>query len=337
MNRLLKISLIFILISSTCLIGNGQNLVPNFSFEQKSACPATGDQTSLLINWSKYSSTPSTPDYYNACSSSNSVGIPQSSTFYQPDNRNCGAYIGLVTWSPVNNDREHLGTQLAQPLVIGQKYFISFYTVMGGSFFAGDYMESPSNNIGMRFSTVPYNATNPAPIDNFSHLRSVSIITDTANWVRISGSIVADSSYNYLILGNFYDDANTDTTTLNCGVCQNWFSYYLVDDVCVSTDSTLCNGGVDLLPCNVSVEENNIEDQISIYPNPADNIINITKEQNVKDLNVSIYNSIGQILYNEKNISSNNKQIDIGNYNSGLLFIKIESDNQQFTYKLLKQ
>lgn len=314
-----------------------QNLVPNFSFEQKTGCPTSTDQTSLLNDWSQYSNTSSTPDYYNACSPSSTVGIPQSITFYQPDHRNCDAYIGLVTWSVSNNDREYLGTQLIQPLVIGQKYFISFYTVMGGAFFAGDYMESPSNNIGMRLSTVSYSESNPAPIDNFAHLRSVSIISDTANWVRISGSIVADSAYNYLMLGNFYDDANTDTITLTCGTCQNWYSYYLIDDVCVSTDSTLCNGGIDALPCVVSVKENNFKNQFLVYPNPANDFINIINENYLSPLNITIYNTIGQVLYSQQNIQTDNLQIDINSYNNGLIFIKIESNNQSINYKLLKQ
>lgn len=155
--------------------------------------------------------------------------------------------------------------------------------------------------------------------------------------MRISGSILADSAYDYLILGNFYDDANTDTTTLNCGICQNWYSYYLIDDVCVSTDSLYCNGGIDALPCNVSINENIYESQINIYPNPANNSINISTNNYQTPLNISIYNTIGQQLYVKQNIYSDNLQMDISNYSTGLLFIKIESNNQQFTYKLLKQ
>jgi hypothetical protein len=194
-----------------------QNLVPNFSFEQKSSCPAFGDEVHLSTGWSKYCASMFSPDYYNSCAPSSTVGVPQSSSIYQQDHRNCSAYIGLVTWSSAfATDRETVGIQLSQPLTIGQKYFLSFYTVMAGSEDASFYYESPSNNIGMKLSTVSYSISNPVPIDNISHLRSVSVISDTANWVRISGSIIADSAYNYLILGNFYNDANTDTTTLSC-------------------------------------------------------------------------------------------------------------------------
>lgn len=207
---------------------------------------------------------------------------------------------------------------------------------MAGAIDPGFFYESPSNNIGLRLSTVAFLPSNPAPIDNFAHLRSISIISDTANWVQISGSIVADSAYSYLILGNFYDDANTDTTTLTCGTCQNWFSYYLIDDVCVSTDSSLCNGGIDALPCVVSVEENSFEKQFSIYPNPVTNFVIIQNSFNTP-FDVDIYNTLGQQLYNMQNITVNNLQIDISYYKSNLFFIQITSNNQSINYKFLKQ
>lgn len=316
-----------------------QNLVPNFSFEIYDTCPYLEDQIEFAAGWSKYSSnsipTNTTPDYYNSCSPF-FFSVPNNQTQFQLDHRGCGAYMGLATWSyNIVDYREQVGIQLSQPLAIGQKYYLSFYTVMAGQTNGTDYYDNPSNNIGMRFSTLPYNPTNPAPIDNFSHLRSVSIISDTANWVRISGSIVADSIYNYVMLGNFYDDANTDTTTLTCGTCQNWYSYYLIDDVCVSTDSLLCNGGIDVLPCTVSIEENNFNSSFSLFPSPANNHINIQSNFNTP-FDVEVYNSIGQLLYKKQNISSNNLQIDISSYNSGLLFIKIESNNQSIIYKLFK-
>ena len=112
--------------------GLAQNLVPNFGFEQYSTCPSTEDQVQFCDGWSKYSASSTTPDYYNDCSSSSTMGVPQNASFYQPDNRNCGAYMALYTWTnPIMNYREHIGVQLSQPLVIGQKYFLSFSVKTG--------------------------------------------------------------------------------------------------------------------------------------------------------------------------------------------------------------
>ena len=94
----------------------------------------------------------------------------------------------------------------------------------------------------------------------------------------------------------------------------------------------------DVSDCTVATEDLEIGISLeNIYPNPANNYINVTKEDGVKDINITIYNPVGQILFYEQDISSYDKQIDISSYASGLLFIKIESNNNSFTYKLLKQ
>lgn len=327
----------FLLLFTLVFHGRGQvNIVPNFGFEQYSNCPTTGDQVQYCDGWSKYSNNISTPDYYNECSSSSSMGVPQSIFTYQPDHRGCGGYVGLVTWTSNPNEREHVGIQLSQPLVIGQKYYLSYYAVMAGSDDGSFYYESPSNNIGMRLSTVPFSSSTPTPIDNYAHLRSTSIISDTANWVRIFGSMIADSAYQYLVLGNFYDDTNTDTLTLSCGNCLNNYSYYFVDDVCISTDSVFCDGGIDVLPCNVSVEEVNLESYFTVYPNPVNDILFIQGKHNYP-YDIEIFNSIGQLVYHKEWINLNHYQVDLSEIDTGLLFVKISSDNNQVVYKILKQ
>jgi hypothetical protein len=333
-------SLILVLFINCSL--SSQNLVPNPSFEEYSACPTNTvfpPVIELALGWSRYSgdNPTSSPDYYNACAPSYEWGVPQSFFIYQQDNRNCNAYMGLITWETYPNYREHIGIELNQPLVIGQKYFVSFYTVAGGSNFDGSYLEAPSNNVGLRLSTVAYNSSNPVPIDNFAHLRSVAVINDTANWVRISGSIVADSSYSYVMLGNFFDDANTDTLMQTCGTCTNNYSYYLVDDICVSTDSLLCNSDAGFLPCVVSVEEDSLKTQFSLFPNPTHDFITIKNHDFQGAFDLAIYNTLGQKLYSEQNIIADNLQIDVGNHISGILIITITSNKNQLNYKLLKQ
>jgi hypothetical protein len=263
----------------TCGVCNAQNLVPNFGFEQQDTCEDVPDEIERCRGWLKFSELASTPDYYNACALYHTV--PNSFNGYQQDHRNCSAYMGLVTWSASTNDREHIGIQLSQPLIVGQKYFLSFYTVMAEVIYPNGYHYAmPSNGIGLRLSTVAYSTSNPCPIDNFTHLYSTAIINDSINWLRISGSIIADSAYTYFIIGNFLDDAHTDTLHYTCDSCLNEASYYYVDDVCLSIDSLLCNGGIDNIPCNVGITENVSVNGVNIFPNPISDKINITGKIN---------------------------------------------------------
>jgi len=96
------------------------------------------------------------------------------------------------------------------------------------------------NKIGVLFTNVFYGDTTviPAPVmNNFAHVYTSVIITNTTSWTAISGSFVSNSAYQYILVGNFFDDANTDTTILSGSVCA---SYYFIDDICVSTDSFTC-------------------------------------------------------------------------------------------------
>lgn len=299
-----------------------QNLVPNFSFEQYSTCPNAQDQIQYATGWSKYSIPASTPDYYNACAPATSMSVPKSSFNNQAAHRNCSAYAGLITWGASGNDREYIGIQLSSPLIIGQKYFLSFYTVMTESYAGGNYFGMPSNNIGLRLSTVPYSSSNPAPINNFAHLNSSAVISDSVNWTRVSGSIIADSAYQYVMLGNFFDDANTTTIPYICGSCLNVQSYYIYDDVCVSTDSLLANGGIDALSCTVSVPEINSENAVNIFPNPANDMVTVSF-QDIQSSELILMDILSKVVYSEKINTQNSTTVDLSLYPSGLYFLKI--------------
>ena len=89
------------------------------------------------------------------------------------------------------------------------------------------------NKLGVLFSNSTYSEFNPPPENNFAHVYTDSIITDTTNWFTIAGSFVADSTYSNIILGIFFDNNNVDTLRLfkpNCDV----FAYYFIDDVSVT-------------------------------------------------------------------------------------------------------
>jgi len=314
-----------------------QNLVQNYSFEQYDTCPDMGDQIGYAIGWSKFSSTGSTPDYYNSCSSSNAMGVPQSFYCYQAAHRNCNAYAGIVTWSTVTNSREFIGNQLSQPLVVGQKYYLSFYTVMGEYTSSGSQYGLPSNNIGLRLSTVPYNGEMPCPIDNWAHLHSSAIISDSTNWTIVSGSIIADSAYQYVIVGNFFDDNHTDTMRYVCASCFNIASYYLIDDICVSTDSSLSNGGINTISCTTAVTETK-DGTFNIFPNPVKSELTINSINYLIN-DVSIYNMYGEIVYSNLELRGKNVLIiNCDMLKNGIYIVRINAQQGENYYvkKIIK-
>lgn len=73
---------------------------------------------------------------------------------------------------------------------------------------------------------------------------------------------------------------------------------------------------------------------ISVYPNPTNNILNLTIDTNAK---VEIYNLLGKVIA-IKNINVGNSKIDLSNYPSGMYLLKvINKNNQTKTIKIAKQ
>ena len=124
-----------------------------------------------------------------------------------------------------------------------------------------------------------------------------------------------------MTIGNFNDDASTDTTHLNQG--WNAMSYHFIDDV-----SVIC------LDCNVGIltlTDNNI----TIYPNPATDYLTINSN-NIDVKKLTILNSLGIPLFvQEKIFAISSLKIDISTYESGIYFLKIETSNTFTTTKFL--
>lgn len=82
-------------------------------------------------------------------------------------------------------------------------------------------------------------------------------------------------------------------------------------------------------PSNI---ENNITKSLSIYPNPANDIVKINSEENLDY--IEILNISGQIVSFE-NVNTNNAEINISNLSSGVYFIKVYTANDVTTQKLI--
>ena len=245
----------------TCLLLwsmiKGQNLVPNPSFEDYLHCPSTVGQVDSMINWYAVSQT---PDYFNSCASSSTlVSVPYNFCGYQTAHYG-GAYCGMFTYYPPNY-REYIGIQLSNTLLIGQNYFVSFYLSLS------HYHHMGTNKFGCKLSTVPFIYNNLVPNNN-AVFYSDSIIRDTVNWVFIKGSFIADSTYNYIAFGNFFDDAHVDT--LSGGGANSYHGYVLIDDVCLTTDSTLC------IDNTVQISEIETDNELKAFPNPCHDIFTIS-------------------------------------------------------------
>ncbi|MCA0431029.1 MAG: T9SS type A sorting domain-containing protein [Bacteroidetes bacterium] len=84
----------------------------------------------------------------------------------------------------------------------------------------------------------------------------------------------------------------------------------------------------------VGLNDKSILNQVQLYPNPFNDIINIKMQQSIK-IEIEVKNAIGQIVLKECDISSDIK-LDLKNQAPGFYFITLISNHQQITTKVIK-
>jgi hypothetical protein len=311
---------IYITIFFTCFLSAKAqtNLVPNPSFEIADTCPTNLGQMNYCHSWSSYCGS---PDYFNTCNTGSWAPPNIGSIGYQtPVFGN--AYAGFIPFENniPKNYREVIGAQLISSLNIGTKYYFSFFVSCAG-------MQSftlASDKIGLRFSTVPYSVSDSTPINNFANYYETTIITDTVNWVKLNGSFVADSIYKYIALGNFFDDAHTDTVSFGI---FNDYAYYFIDNVCLSTDSIFADN-------NVIKQLNESQKSVMLYPNPCKDKLQVKCTDFPKEF--ELFDLLGQSKIRITNsLRTLDYVIDTSALDNGIYFLKINFQNRTIQKQII--
>jgi len=305
------------------------NLVQNPSFEIYSLCPDYVDQLNRCTGWTSFGYS---PDYFHPCYVSPGAGfqdvsVPNNWAGYQQPSSGI-AYAGFGAYTMTSNYREFVGQTLSSPLILGAKYFCSFKVALAIN--PTQSLVFATNKMGIKFSMVPYSGVNPAPLTNSAKVFSTAIVTDTVNWTTIFGSFIADSAYQYLMIGNFFDNSQTDTLRITNTTFPPE-NYYYLDDICISSDSLLALNYV-----YTDINEINENISLNIFPNPTTSIFTVsTTGDRMKE--IRIYNILGELIYRSE-IKSQNTTIDLNMQAKGIYFVKVtDLDKNETTQKLVIQ
>jgi gliding motility-associated-like protein len=216
------LNIIFFFISYT--ICCQQNLVPNGSFEILSACPVGAD-IDKAVGW--FSPNQATPDLFNGCADlSTNLSVPLNGFGFQYAQEGIG-YAGIVPYSysgTNNNYREYLEIKLLNSLNENALYYISFYMNLA------NVSPLATNNMGYGFcqdTTGQYLQSVISPIVSNSNS---NINNDTVNWIKVEGYHLGTGIEDYFIIGNFHNDAETDTLSTGMPFTD---VYYYIDNVSV--------------------------------------------------------------------------------------------------------
>jgi len=287
------------LLLSACLIFcvhlsvDAQNLVPNNGFELQDSCPAVSE-IFVAPPWS--SPTLGTPDLFNnSCTSQQ--GSPKTGV----------GSAGFYTYSTFADNREYLQVQLTAPLVAGQTYIVSFYAKRL-TFFTyavdriGAYLGTTELTLSTTSALISYSPQVENPAGN--------VLTGTG-YTLISGSFVASGGEEFLLIGNFENDANT--TILDVESNGNMKSYYYIDDVSV-THST------------VGLQENQTSQiNLEVYPSPSNGLITIQISDDVplSEISFDITDMNGRVVLNDQYGDDTKKTIDLSNLEKGIYMVRV--------------
>jgi hypothetical protein len=148
------------------------------------------------------------------------------------------------------------------------------------------------------------------------------------NWVTISGWFTADSAYEYIIIGNFFDNIQTDTVRIFQPNCDA-YAYYYVDDICVSLDSSKCT-------CILgnTVENQSATTDIRII-NDGSQAFVVINRNDIKNISFLLYDIFGNEVKKIENIEERKIRINKDNLASGVYFLKINYLDRIFVQKII--
>ena len=80
-----------------------------------------------------------------------------------------------------------------------------------------------------------------------------------------------------------------------------------------------------------------LEKQISVYPNPASQLITIEISNSINILNFKIYNVLGEVVYDDASFEKAKKQINVEGFAKGVYTVDVETENGSVMKKLIVQ
>jgi hypothetical protein len=307
-----------------------QNLVPNPGFEEFDICQANEFGVNGPLQWYR---TNGTPDYLQSCLPYGDFqSLPMNFFTYQEpfEGASCA---GIYTyWQNGQAEyREWIMAPLLEPMVIGQTYYASLRAnaAFGGTETNPQHWLA-NDKVGMRFATAampPWNVGDPFPVPpNQAHMLYPEILADTVGWTLVSGSFVADSAYQYVMIGQFFSNVLTDTLHFaDPNSVFLWYprAYTLVDAVCVSGNP----GGCDLGQAVGEVQESSPV----LFPNPAQDQLVVGQGSGAE---AQVLDALGRMLWQGR-ITSDRWVLDVGSWARGSYVLRMAHGGHVESYKFV--
>jgi hypothetical protein len=318
----------FLLVLATAAgstVCSAQNLVPNGSFEEVINCPEVlGALHTDCADWFSSVIVPGLPqnenpssDWFHPCSPQALLAPPETILgFVEPFDG--VALAGFLTsWESDANYKEPIGVQLESPMTTGSTYVLRFSLFHTNA----QNNEYSSNNVGVRFTTYSGYESLDAAITNEAHLNIDSVLAWKDFWQTFEFEFTADSAYEYMHIGNFFDDDNT--IIAGPPEISSVGSYYFIDNVVLQLESP------------VSINDNSSKQSgVSLFPNPVQDYFTIGSPEGITKY--ILYNLSGDQIRSEEVSNSSSLKSDISFLPSGIYILQVTTQTNSYYERVVK-
>ena len=143
----------------------------------------------------------------------------------------------------------------------------------------------------------------------------------TGNYIKVNSGYVSDSTYK-----------ETHQVTL---VGPASWKYYVTAEFQDSLNPgvPLCEPTSDTILINFpAVGINELSNSISLYPNPANDVVNIVSSNDI--MTIEVLNYVGQTIYKNNDVNQKTAKLDVNSFNAGVYFVKITTTEGIKTSKI---
>lgn len=305
--------LILLLIGFGFYTGKSQNLIRNSGFDNfvNLHLPSyygkfwayNPSYIQIVNDWQTINS----PDHFDTAFIPGGYHVPYS-RFGNAYSKIGSSFAGIAVFDIRFDYQEYPYQFLTNPLKKDSIYCLSFFTTRA------DRLPFAIKSLGASFSistpTLSGGYINALP----QVVNTTGFLTDTVNWVEIKGCFTAQGGEQYITIGNFNSNANTDTlripsTNPLTGTGTD-VAYYYIDSV------TLWQNNFP-----TAINEFNKENEFSVYPNPTLGKLKLLC-QNLKDIEHCVV-KITDVLGREVKQLKFEDEIDITELEKGIYFLSV--------------
>lgn len=172
-------------------------------------------------------------------------------------------------------------------------------------------------------NTIITVTVNPLPVVNVSSTSNTLCVND--NPVALSGTPAGGTYSGTGVSGNSFDPAASGVGTFTLT-----YSYTDANSCSANATTVITVNGCTGVTGNTNTSE------IIVYPNPLSSVINLEVAGANKQAFVTIFNVIGENVY-QAIAAQSNTTLDLAGLQNGIYYIQVKTGNGTFTKKIIKQ